>query len=425
MPSQPASQPATQPDLPAHALELRAEIAQLAEQLKKLTDKLAFLENAVKPADQIAAEPQNTRPTFAELTAEFGLFDVPYQKLKAENDTEKLEKLYYFEYLKRVKAIREETLRTIRDFYNEEDDSSQSAIDMWIAKNPMTPSAYFAKRKQYYRDLSRYCIDVDFIEANLADMSVDDLRENASLDLAFFEKHKIPIQAPQIFVHDVTQAQCEQYAKSDEDFLRLAYNPRAPVKFMTDNASRIDWYVASQFNSAELLDVNHDNVVHAAAMLNLNLPSTSPCGRDLQYAVMHPTMRFDALNDPFLVINYNCDWRQKLQMSKLGTFSDWKKYLFYNGTGLNYAPYVGAEPVAQPLAPTSHAVVSYTELKSEQHGGGDYYNAQKYGDIHHQTGGFQLQTIGCDRHLKLPSGAEPNTPETVNDNELLDALRDA
>ena len=74
-PSQPAS--AAQPDLPAHVLELRAEIAQLAEQLKKLTDKLAFLENAVKPADQIAAEPQNARPTFAELKAEFGLFDLP------------------------------------------------------------------------------------------------------------------------------------------------------------------------------------------------------------------------------------------------------------------------------------------------------------------------------------------------------------
>jgi hypothetical protein len=417
----PATQSATQlaASLPAviDIAGLKDEIEQLKRQLNTLTGGFD---------GKSAALDENDRPTFAALVAEFGLFGSPYEKLKAENNAEKLELLYYFEYLKRVKAIREETLRTIRDFYNEEYDSHGSAVDAWIAKNPMVPSAYFAGRKQYNRDLARYCIDVDFIEANLLDMCAEDLCENPALNLSFFDKHKINIGPPQIFVHDVTQAQCEQYAKSDEDFLRLAYNPRAPVKFMTDNADRVDWRVASQFNSAALLSANFTRVKQEAVILNLNLSLTTPCGKDLQYALLHPIMRFDALNDSFLVINYNCDWRQKLQRANPGPFADWKKYLFYTGSGLNRQPYTAGafDAVVKPDEP--HAV-PYAEIKAEQHGkspGGEYtknYHLAPYGGVQ-TTGLFQTQTVGYDRHLK--HGARlPSLPDNdLTEDELMDAL---
>jgi len=361
--------------------ELKAEINELREQITQLTTLLKCNQLESKSENQIEhkqiSTPANdtidaqTLPTYTELVAWFGEFELyrhyyHYNKAlnshqmqdKTQDEQQKrtylqtLEKIYYFEYLKRVRAIREETPRTICDFY---DAIYPEVLDQWMAKNSMVPSSYFSGKVHTFVLLSRYCKDVDFIEANLSNMSLDGLRDNPALNLAFFAKHKIHIEAPQIFSHDVSQEYCEQALAGmcADDFERLAYNPRAPVAFMLANADKVNWQIASQFNSIELLNAAPAHVLPEMQKINLNLPSTPKCDRDLQYALLNPLTRFDSLRDSQLVINYNCDWRQKLLHAQPGAFADWKKYIFYSGNCLNTEPYISTlavdkQPDKQP-----------------------------------------------------------------------------
>jgi len=361
--------------------ELKAEINELREQITQLTTLLKCNQLESKSENQIEhkqiSTPANaamagvqTLPTYMELAAQFGEFELHrhyyhHHKLldqqqlqnktqdKMQDEQQKrtclqtLEKIYYFEYLKRVMAIREETPRTICDFY---DALYPEVLDQWMAKNSMVPSSYFSGKVHTFVLLSRYCKDVDFIEANLSNMSLDGLRDNPALNLAFFAKHKIHIEAPQIFSHDVSQEYCEQALAGmcADDFERLAYNPRAPVAFMLANADKVNWQIASQFNSIELLNAAPAHVLPEMQKINLNLPSTPKCDRDLQYAMLNSLTRFDSLRDSQLVINYNCDWRQKLLHAQPGAFADWKKYIFYSGNCLNTEPYISTLEVDKP-----------------------------------------------------------------------------
>lgn len=326
---------------------LKDEMLELREQIETLK-RLLIMQPATRQASQQATQ-QATRqssqqatqsaawPTYTELVNEFGAFELErhYQQLKRSNDDlPKLERLYYFEYLKRVADIREETLRTIQDFY---DLGNAESIDYWMAENPMVPSRYFAGKYHLFHTLSRYCTDVSFIEANLSHMSASQLRENPALPLSFFAKHKIIIEAPEIFSHDVTQEFCESADMLDEYYERLSYNPRAPVAFMTANADKVNWQIASQHNSTELLEANPTRVIKELAESNLNLCSTKRQIIDLQYVVLNPMLKYGAVNKSNLVKYYNSDWRQKLFNGRAGAFADWKKYLFYTGNTLNMA----------------------------------------------------------------------------------------
>ena len=345
--------------------ELKAEINELREQITQLKH--------CQPESQPESQPKHkemnsaanatiaavqTLPTYAELAAQFGEFELHRhyyhnKSLNPQDEQEKrvslqtLEKIYYFEYLKRVRAIREETQRTICDMY---EDRYPEALNQWMAQNSMVPSSYFSGKVNIYYLLSKHCKDVEFIEANLSHMSPEGLRENPALNLSFFAKHKIYIEAPQIFSHDVSQEYCERALAnmSNADFVRLAYNPRAPVAFMLANADKVNWRVASQFNGIKLLNAAHAHVIPEIQKINLNLPSTPKCGRDLQYAMLNPLSRLDSLRDSQLVINYNCDWRQKLLNMEPGPFADWKKYIFYSGNSLNTEPYILTLEVDKP-----------------------------------------------------------------------------
>ena len=327
-------------------LDLRAQIETLKQLLIVPPATQPAIQLAIQPAIQLAIQPAiqlaiqlaiqpAMLPTYTELINEFGTFELErhYQQLKQSNDDlQKLERLYYFEYLKRVADIREETLRTIQDFY---DLVNAESIDYWMAENPMVPSRYFAGKYHLFHTLSRYCTDVTFIEANLSHMSASQLRENSALPLGFFTKHKIIIEAPEIFSHDVTQEFCESADMIDEYYERLSYNPRAPVAFMTANADKVNWQIASQYNSTELLEANPTRVIKELAESNLNLCSTKRQVTDLQYVMLNPMLKYGAVNKSHLVKYYNSDWRQKLFNGRAGTFSDWKKYLFYTGNTLN------------------------------------------------------------------------------------------
>jgi hypothetical protein len=356
--------------------ELKAEINELREQITQLKHcqpenqpKHKEMNSAAIDANAGAIDANagaidanagvQTLPTYAELVAQFGEFELHRhyyhnKSLNPQDEQEKyvslqtLEKIYYFEYLKRVRAIREETQRTICDMY---EDRYPEALNQWMAQNSMVPSSYFSGKVNIYYLLSKHCKDVEFIEANLSHMSPEGLRENPALNLSFFAKHKIYIEAPQIFSHDVSQEYCERALAnmSNADFLRLAYNPRAPVAFMLANADKVNWRVASQFNGIALLNAAHAHVIPEMQKINLNLPSTPKCGRDLQYAMLNPLSRLDSLRDSQLVINYNCDWRQKLLNMEPGPFADWKKYIFYSGDSLNTKPYISTLAVDQSM----------------------------------------------------------------------------
>jgi hypothetical protein len=313
--------------------KMQSDITALQEELKKINEQLARILQLLSlntPVEQQSMAAIERPPV---TSGEFGYdLDAAYERLKTSGDTETLERLYYCQFLQYYNAIRAQTLGAIQNFYLVDFDSNTSVQDMWIAKNYMVPSSYFAGRASKFPVLAKVCQDVDFIEANMSVWNIEQLKQNPHLNIAFYKKHKIDL-GQHLYKHDISQEDCEALFRMAPDlvgWLDLARNPKAPVAFMTTHADLIDWAVASQYNSYELLQQNLSRVVPEKAALNLNLPNVFNFP-DLTDVHLQKIM-FEALDDPNYVILLNANWRYKLY-TRPGP-SEWKKHIYTNATPL-------------------------------------------------------------------------------------------